>query len=335
MPPPSEVIDITGYPLIPIEKKGDGRYVYPCVRYGMLPYYKNLIGEIVWGCIETNRFEPITIEPAAGKQDIIAIKNDQRLVLELGKPLPDKSRDFNFLKPFIGQIFRDEAAYQDIIACLITNGFNVYLENPLATAVHEVYEEHGIDLRKTIGCDHYLLKVPLELLQFQLIPAQNGVAALGIWLPELASIEEINLRYTKKIDNKVRRNFGREFYEKGSWVTLVEFKTRFMQEKEKFSCLDDYTLVKVELINWAFKAYEVNMQFLERTERSLLSQTQLESPTIIVSAPLIFATAPIQGTTVSSCSSTFFNQPQPIANLQASPVALPHRPTQLETHASF
>ena len=60
MLPSPEVIDITGYPLIPLEELADGHYPFPRIRYGILPRYQHPIAGIVWGCIESNRVEPIT-----------------------------------------------------------------------------------------------------------------------------------------------------------------------------------------------------------------------------------------------------------------------------------
>jgi len=301
MPLPSEVevIDITGHPLIPLEKGIDGNYPFPRMRYGILPYYINDIGEIVWGCIESNRVEPITFEPAAGTQDIVAIKDDHRLVLESGKPFPDFGHEFSFLHKFTGQSFRDKI-YQDIISCLVTNGFNVYLENPLATAIHEAYEEHGIDLRKNIGRDNHLLKISLELTQYEVAPAQIGVVSpLGLWLPELTKIDDIVLGSTNKIDTKMRRNFGRAFYEKGVWITLEYFKTKLIQEKTKFSLLDNYPPVKIELIIESFRACARNMRFIERIEMSLENKPHQDEPELAVTPML---------QRVSSNPNVFFNQ---------------------------
>jgi hypothetical protein len=282
MPLTSEVIDITGYSLIPLNK-ADGQYVFPRERYGILPYYITPSGQIVWGCVESNRIEPVTIAPAAGTQDIIAIKGKQRLVLELGKPLPALNDEFNFLHPYIGAAFKD-AAYQEIIECLITNGFHVYLENPLATAIHEACEEHGIDLHRPDGHDHHLLKSPLEPSQYYLIPAQPGVAALGVWLPELTSFDGVILRKTKKIDTKMRKNLGREFYENGVLVTLEGFKTKSRQEKEKFASLDCYPPVKAELITETFRACDRHIQFLEQIE-PLLTIGDTAAPQTLIARP--------------------------------------------------
>lgn len=310
MPLTPEIVDITGYPLIPLKKTADGQYIFPRDRYGILPYFINPAGHIVWGCVESNRFEPLTIAPAAGTQDIIAIKGGQRLALELGKPVPHLDPEFKFLHSFIGTSFR-EAAYQDIIECLITNGFQVYLENPLATAIHEALEEHGIDLRPSVGHDTHILKISLESSEYQVLPAQHRVAALGAWLPELTGFKDVKLRHTDKIDTKVYRNRGREFYEKGVWVTLEEFKQRYLQEKDKFaSLLNGYLPEKAELITETFRAFDRNLQFLEQIEPSLLTsrhEKQLNLLDISIQELPKCAPTSIKPLVVSNCSSTFFN----------------------------
>lgn len=278
------IIDITGHPLIPLEKEADGNYPYPRTRYGILPYCVKDAGEIVWGCVESNRVEPITFEPAAGTQDIIVLRGDKRWVLESGKPFPDFNQEFSFLSTFIGMLFRD-GVYQDSLSCLVANGFSVYLENPLATAIHEAYEEHGIDLHIDSGRDNHLLKTPLELTQREIFPAQKGVASpLHLWLAELTDLEGIKLRQTNKVDKKMRRNFGREFYEKGTWITLDDFKKTSIDQKSKFFPLDIYSPVKAELISQAFSACDRNIQFIEKIESSLpkrLYQKPLENTALI------------------------------------------------------
>ena len=283
MPNVSEVIDISGYPLIPLEKESGGLYPFPRMRYGILPYYVYPTGQVAWGCIESNRVGPVTLAPAAGTQDVIAIKDEQRLVFELGKPLPD----FKVSGLTIGQLFRDQA-YQESIECLIENGFKVYLENPLATAIHEAYEEHGIDL------DHakHLLNRSLELSPKVQTLIQKGIASpLCVWFPELISCEGITLRYTEKIDAKMRRNSGRAFYERGCWVTLEEFKAKFVQQKEMFSSLNEYTSVRIELITEAFTAFELHMQLLESIESSIqaglyeIQPQNMENPDINILIP--------------------------------------------------
>jgi hypothetical protein len=281
MPLVSEVIDITGYPLIPLKKTADGQYVFPRNRFGILPYYITPSGQIKWGCIESNRVEPITFAPAAGTQDIIVIKDKQRLVLELGKPLPALGDEFTFLHSFTGQSFR-ETAFQEILTCLTTNGFQVYLENPLATAIHEAHEEHGIDLRKSDGHDSHLLQVPLESSPYHLIASQSGEASLGIWLPRLTSIDTVALLHTQKTESKMRRNLGRKFYEKGVWITLEEFENRFNQEKAKFASLDGCPPVKIELINETFRACERHIQFLKKIEPLLRQEEEQQKITEII-----------------------------------------------------
>ena len=298
MPPSPERRDITGHPLIPLEKNSEGVYIYPRERYGILPYYIDHHGLIIWGLIESDRFEAITHTPAAGTQDIIVIKEDQRLVLELGKPLPELGDRFSFLHPFIGKSFRD-SAYQEILASLSANGFHIYAEDPLATALHEASEEQGIDLDKTMGRDVALLKIPLAFSQYQIISSPSAAAILGVWLPELTSIDTITLLYTNKIDRKVPDNLGREFYEKGVWITLAELKTRFRQEIEKFNSvtIEGYSHGRASLA-----ACECYIPFLEQMEHLIKGEPAARS----ISTPPDPILSPKE-TSISDCRDTFFN----------------------------
>ena len=268
--------DITGYPLIPLEKNEQNLYPYPHIRYGILPYHVNDTGEIIWGCIKSNRVGPIVFEPAAGKQDIIALKDEQRIVLELGKPLPDISID-GFLQ---GPLFRGQV-YQKTIEILITNGFNVYLESPLATAVHEAHEEHGIDLCKFNGRDQPLLKTSLDAsLQFS-TPGPISHSLLCVWLAELTHVDGVILRYTEKTDKKMLRNFGRQFYEQGCWVTIENVEAQLEQTKAVFPLPGEYTTTQRELITETLRAFELNLQLLKDISSLIIT----DSITSLAEAP--------------------------------------------------
>ena len=289
--------DITGYPLIPLEKNSENLYIYPRERYGILPYYVDPHGQIIWGLIESNRFEAVTNTPAAGTQDIIVIKEDERLVLELGKPLPEWEEKFSFLHPFIGKHFR-ETTYQEVLECLNANGFEIYAEDPLATALHEASEEHGIDLDKFTGSDLDLLKIPLAFSQYQTITPPTTPATLGMWLPELTSVDTVTLRYTQKVDKKVLDNLGQEFYERGVWITLDELKIGFNKEREKFNFeISGYSHGRASLD--ACKGY---IPFLEQMECFVLGEPAAKR----MSTPPSPTPSPKERG-ISECRDTFFN----------------------------
>ena len=193
------MIDITGYPLIPLKKDDQGKYPYLRERYGVLPYYIDSEGQIFWGCVESNRVGPTVLAPAAGSQDIIAIKDTQRIVLESGKPLPDipmtQSLELN------GKRFRDEV-YQQLIEHLFTQGFQVYFESPLATAIHETYEEHGLNLTQK-GHDVNFLQSPLVTARELAIPRNQNIALLHLWVVELVNHHHVVLQHTEKVDEKI------------------------------------------------------------------------------------------------------------------------------------
>ncbi|MCL9682572.1 hypothetical protein [Legionella maioricensis] len=257
---------------LPLEKNKDGLYPVPTMRCGVLPFYIDKNNQIIWGCIESNRVGPITITPPAGIQDIIIIKDEQCFNLEVGKPFPDLKIDF--LSTFIGKLFRDQI-YQDIIACLIENKFNLYVETPLETALHETQDEHGVDLRNE-GKDRHLLNTLLEL-PLQNLSGKQGATTQYTCIAFLKNGDDVVLNYTNKIEEKIRRNLGRSFYEKGCWGTLGSFKTTLALEQIKFNSTSEqthYTSQQMDLITGTLSANQDAIEFLESIE--LLIRSDLE-----------------------------------------------------------
>lgn len=249
---------------LPLEKNQEGLYPVPTTRCGVLPFFIDKDNQIIWGCIESNRVGPKTVTPPAGIQDIIIMKAEHCFKVEVGKPFPDLQLDF--LNPFIGKHFRDKN-FQDIIACLIENAFDVYVENSEETALHETLEEHGVDLRNE-GKDRHLLNT-LFKLPLQTLSGKQGATAQCTYLAFLKNGEGINLSNTFKIENKIRRNLGRHFYEKGCWGTLESFKISLRLEKEQFKTLDkhtQYTSPQVDLIEGVLAANQDAIDFLEHLE---------------------------------------------------------------------
>lgn len=262
----------TNFNYLPLEKNQEGLYSVPTMRCGVLPFYIDNDDQIIWGCIKSNRVGPITITPPAGIQDIIIMKDELYLSLEVGKPFPDLKLDF--LVPFIGELFRDQI-YQEIIARLVDNKFNVYVEHPLNTALHETQEEHGVDLGKE-GRDRHLLNTLLEL-PLQKLSGKQGATSQCTYIAFLKNPDGVVLNYTEKIENKIRRNLKRPFYEKGCWGTLDSFKLALEQEKEKFNATEkreEYTPPQLALIDVTLSANQEAIEFLENIE--LLVKSNLE-----------------------------------------------------------
>ncbi|MDF1827574.1 MAG: hypothetical protein P1U39_04795 [Legionellaceae bacterium] len=266
------------YPMTPLEKNSDGVYPVYKERCGVLPCYLNDEGKLVWGGVESNRVGPALVGLPAGARDVIAIKDGQETRLELGKPFPDVSCEA--LTPFVGELFRNEA-YQTIAEALEANGFRLFVENALQAALHEAEEEHGADISEYTGRDRRLLIELLEMPQ-QAIVAKKGTEIMHVWVAYLQSCEGIALKRTEKVDRKIKRNFGREFYEQGCWGTLDEFKDKLRLEQERFTSPDvmaTYDTTQNELIDGALSACEGALSFLERTEAACISAFELRSPT--------------------------------------------------------
>ncbi|KTD32111.1 hypothetical protein Lmor_2451 [Legionella moravica] len=248
------------YPLLRLEKNEHGLYPVPTMRCGILPYIRQG-NDIIWGCVRSNRVGPVTITLPAGTQDIHVIKDERRFSLEVGKPFPDL--EYDFLAEFVGKLFRDQI-YQDIVTRLMEHQFEVYAENPLVTALHETREEHGVDLRKEEGRDHHLLNRLIQL-PVQSLSGKRGANAQSFWVAALDNLDGIVLSDTVKVENKIRRNFGRVFYEQGCWGTLSDFKNQ-LKEARTYSSHPTASSHQSDLINGVLEAYEENIELLERIE---------------------------------------------------------------------
>lgn len=188
-----------------------------------------------------------------------------------------------FLNPYIGKFFRDQP-YQDIIACLLANKFNVYVENPLETAFHETQEEHGIDLRNE-GRDRHLLNTLIEL-PVRKLSGKQGATAQYTCIAFLKNADNVSLNNTSKIENKIRRNLDRSFYEKGCWGTLASFKMTLKMHRDIFNATDrpaDCTNNTANLIDGALTSFEDAIKFLEDTE--VLIRQHITTPNLPNSEP--------------------------------------------------
>lgn len=272
---------LSEHPLLPLEKNKEGLYLLPTMRCGILPWYLDDKDQIVWGCVESNRLHPVTITPAAGIQDIIVKTENTCFSLEVGKSFPDL--DYDCMKKFHGKLFRGDM-YQEIVTYMIANGFNLYVENPLNTALQETEEEHGIDL-KYGGKDNHLLNTLVEL-PVDTLTGKEGATSQSMWLASLKNADGVTLQYTDKIDRKIQRNLNREFYEKGCWSTLESLKTALARENDKFTFLymDKEGLSdKTQLIGGVILAFQRTIKTLETLEsmiRSNLNMSQSSSTSI-------------------------------------------------------
>lgn len=265
-----KTIDTTEYELDPIEINANGEYLFPAMPCGILPFFLNEKNEIVWGCVEDNRIGIKVIHPPAGTQDIIVVKENERFVIEASKPFPEFNKEF--LSGFTRKTVADQN-YQDILNCFIKNGYKIFLENTLATAAHETQEEHGVDLRKTIGVHNNLL---VNMVEFepQTILAKRGTTTQKIYVAHLNKFEDIRLNYAEKREDKIAINRGRSFYEKGIWCTLEDLKLCFTNEKsiiENEKNDNSLNSEKINLIKAGLIAYESRIALLEKIEASIVS----------------------------------------------------------------
>ncbi|STX51458.1 Uncharacterised protein [Legionella busanensis] len=263
-------LDITGYELTRLEKDINGKYIFPNMPCGILPFFINNEDQIVWGCVETNRVGVTAIAPPAGTQDIIALKNNHRLTFEVAKPL--KENNYEFLQSFVGKPISNEI-YQNLITSLIQEGFDVYIEHPLATAAHETKEEHGIDLHIKEGAHSNLL---VSMFEFdpQTILAKRGTTTQKIFAAHLTPPGNVTLNYTDKIEEKIDLNKGRPFYEKGIWTTLEDLKLSLEKEQQLFKARKEagilpFNLKQIALIEAEFKAYASRIELIEKIESSI------------------------------------------------------------------
>lgn len=76
--------DTSGFPLIPLALTSEGVYFFPNSPCGVLACYREN-DQLIWGCVQSDRVEPMVFSPPGGAQDIIVIKGEVRFVIEVGK----------------------------------------------------------------------------------------------------------------------------------------------------------------------------------------------------------------------------------------------------------
>lgn len=253
--------------LIPITQK-EGQYVTPVMPCGVLPCFLDPHSLIHWGCVESNRVGVIALTPPTGTQDIVVQRDNKEITLEFAKPLPHLS--FDFLKPFIGLNFSGDN-YQAILTAFKNHGYELYFENPISTAFHETAEEHGTDIGNGHHPHNHLVDALLDF-EPQPVRAKRGFTNQKILVALLHGHEEIQLKYTDKIEQKIAANRGRAFYERGVWGTLKAFNQSFAQEKTalalKKSTLEGSAL---ELMEAELAAFESRLTLMAKIEQSMVT----------------------------------------------------------------
>lgn len=214
---------------------------------------------------------PTTINFPGGVQDILVEKEGCRFSLEAAKPLPNfaplfPKEDLSFLEPHIDKHLRD-TVYQDVLSALRLHGFSLSFSNPFFTALEETRDEQGLDLNV-----HHQNRVLLDSLFELSAKKTQGIqdsTTQQFWLALLTSIEGIQLKNTVKKDEKIRRNKGREFYEKGRFGTLNEFRLHYETElARKSDYYADPTLNK-ELIDLFLETFGKTLSWLSQLEMDL------------------------------------------------------------------
>lgn len=249
-------------PLVP---DATGYFPFPRERYGIIACFIDSDDQLVWGGMESNRIGPTTIAPPAGVPDILAIKENQYYRFEAAKALPEFH--LSFLDNYVGQLVRD-MTYQQVLTRFKEQGFNLYLEHALTTAIGEVAEEHGLNLSNTLSSDRHLLHKLYQLPSI-VAPGIQDSKSQQFWLALLHSNKGVCLKDTTKLEQKIRRNKGRQFYEKGRWGTLAQFKDDF--EHAFLQALEWYQLQpeKLELLALFLESHWQMLQLLTNLESQL------------------------------------------------------------------
>lgn len=220
-----------------------------------LPFFDKNVSkpsEIYYALVATNRVGIVVVTPPAGTQDVIVVKDNQKISIELGK---DKN-----LEEALGKIGRNNEsalkgsaleeytikAYQDA-------GYAVRLETSWEAAVRETREEQGVDLNKLsiIGspCGYSLQLITKrslersekeagrELFSLTNIRTLNDVAQWvetqraglsksdqAIFAVRVENFSGTVLNRADRIEQKIPGRKGASFYEAGVFLTLAQMR---------------------------------------------------------------------------------------------------------------
>jgi len=256
----------------------DNLYPLPRIRYGILPYYIDRKGRMLWGCVQSNRVGPITFSAPAGMQDIIVNNEVDEHTLEFGKPLPDLN--LPCLQPYIGKPFRSNV-YQMVLQILEKLQYKIFLEHPFVTALHETKEEHGLDVGPG-GQNESLIASTMRELPLHPSLIGHGSSGLQLWLVQLTSPQGVEIKFTRKIEQKIFRNADRKFYEKGCWRTVADFEATWYRENRYFQSNPPKAEEKQKLVYGALEASRETLHMLQRLQ-SPSTESQPERPLIAYS----------------------------------------------------
>ena len=153
------------------------------------------------------------------------------------------------------------------------SGYEVFLENPLATAEHETFEEFGVDLRKKDG-EHNELVLNSHNFGPMDVIAKRGPIKQQVFVAELSpQIAGIKLSCTdNKKEEKIAAFVDNIFYEKGLWGTLADFRAKLQQAKLDLRAAPSKGCFKANQLTEMEKevvAFENRLNLIERIESNI------------------------------------------------------------------
>ena len=184
---------------------------------------------VYYAVIETNPADLFVPTLAKGAQDLIAVKNEERLVFELGQPrdLVQYLRELGVSKEWdisINCSSQVNDMHSELIIALLANGYSVRVETPFEAAVRETREEHGFDLDR---CRNDVMS--LRFCTGRALSKRRLEAPIEHFLvvTQVRTFDTTLLATSTIVEEKNPLYYGNVYQEYGTYLTLNEMWQRY------------------------------------------------------------------------------------------------------------
>ena len=192
---------------------------------------------VYYAVIETNPAGLFVPTLAKGAQDLIAVKNEERLVFELGQPrdLVQYLRKLGVNKEWdISNICPRQVddMHSQLIIALLATGYSVRVETPFEAAARETREEHGFDL---VRCRDDVMS--LRFCTERALSKRRIEAPIEhfLFVAQVRTFDTTLLATSTITEEKNPLYYGNVYQEYGTYLSLNEMWQRYNEAKYRAS----------------------------------------------------------------------------------------------------
>jgi hypothetical protein len=184
-----------------------------------------------YAVIETNPVGLLIPTLAKGAQDLIAVKNEERLIFELGQPrdLVRQLRALGVNKQWdisSNCSIQVNEMHSQMIIALLGEGYTVRVEAPFEAAVRETREEHGFDLER---CRNDV--VSLRFCTQRALSKRRPESPIEhyLYVAQVKTFDTTLLATSTIVEEKNPLHYGNVYQEYGMYLSLREMWERYKE----------------------------------------------------------------------------------------------------------